>query len=60
MTDGRRCSGNNPVEDLLQNFLSDHLMDLKNNRINKIFLGDLQLLSISMHVRQDEEQFGYG
>lgn len=29
MADGRGCSGNNPVEDLLQNFLSDDLMDLK-------------------------------
>lgn len=29
MIDGGGCSGNNPVEDLLQNFLSDHLMDLK-------------------------------
>lgn len=29
MADGRGCSGNNPVKDLLQNCLSDHLMDLK-------------------------------
>ena len=29
MSDGGGSSGNNPVEDLLQNFLSDHLMDLK-------------------------------
>lgn len=29
MADGGGCSGNNSVEDLLQNFLSDHFMDLK-------------------------------
>jgi hypothetical protein len=29
MTDGKGRPVNNPVEDLLQNFLSDHLVDLK-------------------------------
>lgn len=53
MTDGRGRSSNNSIEDLLQDFLSDHLVDLKRTESTK-HAWVMQLATASMHVRQDK------
>lgn len=48
MTDGRRCSSHHPVEDLLQDLLSDQLVDLERRKERRSCAGG-QPESVAMH-----------